>query len=161
MDEGWYAIENLKKEATLHFVASNSSISICKSYPNLSMLKSRIYIPIDPDNIEKCKKCEKIIPYHKKYGMNMTELKERKVHPNIKKSFEKLYPPKIKSVNQNQYFVPAKCSEEGCNETGLIAYATPETFEKKDHYCMKHNPRVRDTLKQIKILEEFQNEVTA
>ena len=159
MKEGWYAIEDLNKEVTLHFVAKNSSISICKLYLNLPALKSRISIPDYPEEIVKCRKCEKIVPYHKKYGMNKTQLKESKTHPNIRKSFEKLYPSKINPSNQSQYFVTAKCSEETCNETGLIAFTFVKTFENKNHYCMKHNPRVQDTIRQTEILRKFEQEV--
>ena len=113
---------------------SDSKLSICGSFKYfISSFAPRDFLDKFEilDQSKLCTKCKQILD----------------VKSHNKKIIEDVKLLPIKNNHTSKYVT---CSEPGCKEKGVTFVST--VYPEKDHYCMKHNLRVQQTIKKTKAI---------
>ena len=132
MNEGWYAIANVNREYTLHFIVSKQDSTLCRRYVNVSKLGERI--SSTPIGCVECTNCVKALVNYLETGMTFTEAREQ----NMGSRYDRPH-KKFRQITDKLSSKHSENQEGDWRNTVCPNCKTPVIFfnksRKKEHYC--------------------------
>ena len=131
---------NYKKLPTIHYFIRDASETLC-GHRKISHITKRDIVFITPQKTHKiCIRCESQVEYYKTHGKKLTE--------------SKIYNVKIKSSSQLAWG-ESRCdhvdkNEKQCTFTGEYPTGDLEKSKQNQHFCIRHNLKIKLFLSQSK-----------
>jgi len=118
-----------------HYFDNESFSSLCghAKYTNSYFKANEFFTEIElATDMSICKRC---------YSVRQTNVKFEIIKKHQKSESTDI-------ANHGYIIKESTCSEPGCNERGLVIRFTEK--DEKEHFCVKHNPRVQETIRKEK-----------
>ncbi len=143
-----------------HYFVNDRSTSLCGTVDIEELRASKSKSPyklifVKEQDIDfpysKCKHCFHVLPHFLKTGKLKIELEEETRQSREFSQFtanEKKHDEDFEKMPDAFIQVPkgVKCSHPGCPETGGTYIRKDESIISQEHYCIKHNPRIKMVL---------------
>lgn len=140
-------------ESTSHYFINDYSTSLCGMQKLSANARLEIKFISKDEIIEnKCRNCERQIENYLKTGKRKFEITEERSHDGYNTYLSQSTTPKpFKISNSQLVWIKSRCNHidkkgKQCTETGSYPTGDPEKAKQNDHFCVKHNLRVKEVL---------------
>jgi len=130
----------------MHYYPKNNGISLCgKNTPDLlnrSLVKFYVFSDHERQEESYCGQCVRCLANYKVSGKTAKQIAAENTYTELPKKLKKRSidtPIKLRTI----VWMPAGCSEPGCKEFGMFPTLNPQKPKFSDHYCIKHNTKIR------------------